>query len=153
MNRMIIHFFKASILPSSRYSISPVLKIIPVKNSPQQQRPLLSLLYLSLFKAPHRRRMETRRKGNGRHVCLGAVFVQFLASLAVLPRSIWKKRLNSRKAKNWTNSAPQTDATTFDLPSVFILCSPRPSVCPGDPEPWAAGAAGWARQVRLVNCV
>ena len=48
-------------------------------------------------------------------------------------RSIWKKLLNSsvlfqndrgktaNAARNWTNSAPQTDATTFVLASVPIL--------------------------------
>ena len=38
----------------------------------------------------HRRRMEREAKGLG-----GADFVQFLAALAVLPRSICKNRMNS----------------------------------------------------------
>ena len=32
VNRMIIHFFKASVLPSSRYSIHPFLRIILGEN-------------------------------------------------------------------------------------------------------------------------
>ena len=32
VNQMIIHFFKASILPGSRYSINPFLEIIMVQN-------------------------------------------------------------------------------------------------------------------------
>ena len=38
---------------------------------------------------------EVRSKGEGRPVSLGGRFVvQFLATLAALSRSIWKKRLN-----------------------------------------------------------
>ena len=68
------------------------------------------------------------------HLFGGQNFVQFLATLAVLSRSIWKKRLNSTVSFNWlqlfipkstvtlktasaarnqTNVAPQTDVTTF----------------------------------------
>ena len=36
-----------------------------------------------------------RRQGKGCRVGLGGKFVQFLAALAVWPRSNWKKRLNS----------------------------------------------------------
>ena len=43
----------------------------------------------------HRRRMETEAKAKVVTSVWGADFVQFLAALAVLPRSIWKKRLNS----------------------------------------------------------
>ena len=45
----------------------------------------------------------------------GTELIKFLAALAVLPWSIWKKRLNS------SNSGPQTDATTFAFASVSIL--------------------------------
>ena len=61
---VISHFFKASILPSSRYSIHPFLPIIVKQNSwcrnelnqfcpPSsiQRQPLSSLLYLSFFYA------------------------------------------------------------------------------------------------------
>ena len=68
------------------------------------------------------------------HLFGGKNFVQFLATLAVLSRSIWKKRLNSTVSFNWlqlfipkstvtlktssaarnqTNVAPQNDVTTF----------------------------------------
>ena len=43
----------------------------------------------------HRRRMETEAKAKVVASGWGAEFIQFLAVLAVLPRSIWKKRLNS----------------------------------------------------------
>ena len=43
----------------------------------------------------HRRRMETEGKAKVIAFVWGAEFVQFLAALAVLPLSIWKKRLNS----------------------------------------------------------
>ena len=39
--------------------------------------------------------METEGKAKVVASVWGAKFVQFLAALAVLPRSIWKKRLNS----------------------------------------------------------
>ena len=43
----------------------------------------------------HRRRIETEGKAKVVTSVWGAQFVQFLAALAVLPQSIWKKRLNS----------------------------------------------------------
>ena len=43
----------------------------------------------------HRRRMETDAKAKVVASVWGANFIQFLAALPVLPRSIWKKRLNS----------------------------------------------------------
>ena len=61
VNRMIIHFFKATILQDGFYSIHPYLQIILVENSwcvkefnqlrppNMQQRPLPSLLFLSFF--------------------------------------------------------------------------------------------------------
>ena len=90
----------------------------------------------------HRRRMETEGKAKVVASVWWAKFVQFFAALAVLPRSIWKKRFNSSSlfgrnglirtflsnrettasaARNLTNFAPQTDATTFALNSVSIL--------------------------------
>ena len=39
--------------------------------------------------------METEGKAKVVASVWGAKFVQFLAALAVLPRSVWKKRLNS----------------------------------------------------------
>ena len=90
-----------------------------------------------------RRRIETKGKAKVVVSVWGAEIVQFLAALAILPRSISKKRLNSAglfektvefnrffqndrnktasAARNLTNFAPQTDATTFALPSVSIL--------------------------------
>ena len=62
----------------------------------------------------HRRRMEREAKAKVVASVWGAKFVQFLAALAVLPLSIWKKRLNS-------NFAPQIDATIFAFASVPIL--------------------------------
>ena len=49
MNRVSIHFFKASIPPSSCYPFHPFLSIIVVQNSKQQWQPLPALLYLSFF--------------------------------------------------------------------------------------------------------
>ena len=43
----------------------------------------------------HRRRIETEGKAKVVASVWGAEFVQFLAALAVLPSSFWKKRLNS----------------------------------------------------------
>ena len=43
----------------------------------------------------HRRRTETEGKAKVVASVWGAEFVQFLAVLAVLPQSIWKKGLNS----------------------------------------------------------
>ena len=42
----------------------------------------------------HRRRLETETKAKVIASVWGAKFIQFLAVLAVLPRLIWKKRLN-----------------------------------------------------------
>ena len=61
----------------------------------------------------HRRRVE--RKANVVASVWGAEFIHFLAALAGLPWSIWKKRLNS------TVSAPQTDETTFAFASLSII--------------------------------
>ena len=44
--------------------------------------------------AIHRRRMEREAKAKVNASVWGAEFVQFLATLAVLPQSIYKKRLN-----------------------------------------------------------
>ena len=45
-------------------------------------------------------------KGKGRRVCLGGIqnFVQFLAALTVMPRSVWKKRLNSSYSSKTTQA-------------------------------------------------
>ena len=43
----------------------------------------------------HRRRLDREAKAKVVASVWGADFVQFLAALAVLPRSIWKKRFNS----------------------------------------------------------
>ena len=43
----------------------------------------------------HKRRMETEDKAKVVASAWGAKFIQFLAGLAVLPQSIWKKLLNS----------------------------------------------------------
>ena len=43
----------------------------------------------------HRRRMEREAKAKAVAAVRGADFVQFLALLAVLHRSVWKKRLTS----------------------------------------------------------
>ena len=43
----------------------------------------------------HRRRIETEAKAKVVAAVWGAEFISFLAALAVLPRSIWKKRSNS----------------------------------------------------------
>ena len=75
----------------------------------------------------HRRRMELEDKAKVVASVCGAEIITFLALLAVLPWSIWKKRLNSpysfkwTKARDWTKSASQTDATTFALSSNSIL--------------------------------
>ena len=64
----------------------------------------------ALFGQHHRRRMETEAKGKvvaSFFFWGGAKFIQFLAALAVLPRS--------------KNFAPQTEATTFAFVSISIL--------------------------------
>ena len=48
----------------------------------------------TLYPAVHRRRMERETKAKV-VASVWADFVQFLATLAVLPRSIWKNRMNS----------------------------------------------------------
>ena len=50
---------------------------------------------MSVVGQRHRRRMEREVKAKVVASVLGADFEQFLAALAVLPRSIWKKRSNS----------------------------------------------------------
>ena len=78
----------------------------------------------------HRRRMEREAKAKVVASVWGTDFVQFLATLAVLPRSIVKNRMNltvsfkstkASAARNWTNSVPQADATTFTFSSLSIL--------------------------------
>ena len=49
-----------------------------------------------------------RRQGKVVASVCGANFVQFLAALAVLPRSIWKKRLNSSFSFKWTKAKQLT---------------------------------------------
>ena len=61
----------------------------------------------------------------------GATFVQFLAALAVLPRSNWKKRLDSSFSCKWTEAKQLTrqgiehilppKQTRRPLPSLLIL--------------------------------
>ena len=55
----------------------------------------------------------------------GEEFVQFLAALAVLPQSIWKKQLNSAGLFGKTLYFKMTEtkqlATTFSLPSISLL--------------------------------
>ena len=59
----------------------------------------LALFYTGAFQTllwfHHRRRMEREAKANVVASVWGAEFIQFLATLAVLPQSILKKRLNS----------------------------------------------------------
>ena len=84
------------------------------------------------------RRIETEGKAKVVVSVWGAEFVQFLAALAVLLRGLFerkgeihpifpnrpKKNSYSSAARNWTNFAPQTDATTFALSSnpSLLLC-------------------------------
>ena len=51
--------------------------------------------YATVENCIHRRRMEREAKAKVVASVWGADFVQFPAALADLPRSIWKKRLNS----------------------------------------------------------
>ena len=66
----------------------------------------------------------------------GEEFIQFLAALATLPRTIFNHQIiivqfilffktsqckTASAARNWINSATQTAATTFAFSSVFIL--------------------------------
>ena len=51
-----------------------------------------------------RRRMDTEAKAKVVASVWGAEFIQFLAALAVLPRSIWKKRLNSFQSSKSTEA-------------------------------------------------
>ena len=80
----------------------------------------------------HRRRMETEDKARVVVSVWGVKCVQFLVALSVLPRSFERKGWiqpffqiyrdkTASMARNWTNSAPQTDATTFALSSNSIL--------------------------------
>ena len=62
--------------------------------------PLCVRVQYTLYGVPvhqyaHRRRMETEAKAKVVPSVWGADIVQFLAALAVLPRSVWKKRFNS----------------------------------------------------------
>ena len=96
--------------------------------------------------------METEGKANVVASVCGAVFVQFLTALAVLPRSIWKERLNSSysfkidrgkttsAARNWTNTAPQTYSTTFAFASlsILLLCTLRQD------SRWERNKAKWS---------
>ena len=75
--------------------------------------------------------MATKAKAKVVASFRGAAFIQFLANLATLHRSIWKNRMDSivssksteakQLARNWTKSAPQTDVTTFAFASLSIL--------------------------------
>ena len=47
------------------------------------------------LRTQHRRRMGTEEKAKVVASVWGTEFVQFLATLAVLPRSMWKNRMNS----------------------------------------------------------
>ena len=92
-------------------------------------------------RAEHRRRMELEAKAKVVSSVWGEIFVQYLAALAVSPRSIWKNRMNltfffqidqgkiASWARNGKNSAPQIDATTFalflTLPSSMELSAVR----------------------------
>ena len=73
---------------------------------------------------------ECIEKQRQRSSCLfgGAEFVQFLAALAVLHESIWKKRLNSSYSSKSTEAKQlarqeieQRYATTFAFTSLSIL--------------------------------
>ena len=80
-----------------------------------------------------RRKME-RSKGKGHRIYLGAEFIQFLATLDVLPLSIWERRLNSlftfkatdakkaSAARNLIYSAPSN--RRYDL---YLFVSLHPS--------------------------
>ena len=103
---------------------------------------LLLFSTLSVKWVDHRRRMETEFKAKVVASVWGAKFVKFLAALAVVSRFERNVRIKpflpnrldelnrffqldrgktASAAKNWTNVVPQTDATTFALPSVSIL--------------------------------
>ena len=80
----------------------------------------------------HRSRMETEAKAKVVASDWWATFIHFLAVLAVLFLSIWRKdecnlffHIDQGKiagaARNWINFAPKTDATTFSVASVSIL--------------------------------
>ena len=79
----------------------------------------------------HRRRMETEAKAKVVASVWRAEFIQFIAALAVLPRSIWKKGwihhiLPNEPRQNSYSIArkillPETDATTFGFASLSIL--------------------------------
>ena len=105
----------------------------------------------------HRWRIKTEEKAKVVVSVWGKECIQFLAAQAVLPRTIvnirihctrmiWKKRMNSSyssklskgkiasAARNWKNSSPQAEATTFVFSSVFILLLWHLFSYPG-PEP------------------
>ena len=92
------------------------------------------------------RRIKTEAKAKVVAFILGEEFIQFLASLAFLPRTIMnggmnctrmicKKRMNTihpidqnrprqnsySETRNLINSVPQTEATTLAFSPVFIL--------------------------------
>ena len=52
----------------------------------------------------HRRRIKTEEKAKDIVVVWGAEFIQFLAALAILSRSMWKKRLNSSYSSKLTEA-------------------------------------------------
>ena len=65
----------------------------------------------------HRRRMETEAKAKVVSSVWGAAFIKFLAALAVLPRSIWKKRLNSSYYFKQQNSQRGKELNKFCRPN------------------------------------
>ena len=68
--------------------------------------------------------METEGKAKVVASVWGAEFIQFLAVLAILPWSIWKKRINSTLSSKWTEAKQL--ALCFSLHSSSMssnLCS------------------------------
>ena len=104
------------------------------KYTPGIWQPLHWLKYwIYMVALKHRRRMERDAKAKVVTSVWGAELLKFLAELAVLPWSVWKKQLNSSysykstenktagAARNWTKSFPQKDAMTFAFASLSIL--------------------------------
>ena len=68
---------------------------------------------------------KDRRKGKGRRICWGGEeFIQFLAALAILPRTILKNRMDSSFFQiiqcKFNKLFPQTEVATFAFSSVFF---------------------------------
>ena len=81
--------------PSPRPRRPKAYMTSPRKGPVRHRRKNLRILYSRPDDSIHRRRMETEAKLKIVASVWGTEFIPFLAMLAILPRSIWKNRINS----------------------------------------------------------